>query len=364
MRNFPTNKLYKITKANLFKLLKLNTIMTDHEDIKRGIAILLIVAILILTFFVLRPIIIAIIFGLLFAYIFSPVYRKIRKYTKRKNLSALILIISIATIIAIPIIYLVPTIVKQTFSVYVHLQNFNFSEFISEFIQGDAATTIAKQLDNIIGQIFSTFLKQFTNILVNLPSLILQFAVFLFTFYFATRDGEELKKYLSTLSPFSETNEKKFLKELRGITNAIVFGQVFIGIIQGLAIGAGLFFLGVQNALILTFIACLVSIIPILGSWIVWFPVSIFLLATGQTFAAVFLFLYGAIFVATIDNILRPIILSKQSNLPVALSVIGTIGGLYFFGITGLVLGPLVLAYALIIIEFYREGKLKDLFNK
>jgi len=338
--------------------------MPDHKDIKRGIAIIFIAAIFLLTFFVLKPIIIAIIFGLLFAYIFNPVYRKIKKYIRGKNISALILIICIGTIITIPIIYLVPTIVKQTFDVYVNLQNFNFNEFIGGFIQSDIATTIATQLDNILGKIFSTFLNQFTSMLVNLPSLLLQFAVFLFTFYFATRDGKELKQYLSTLSPFSEETEKKFLKELRGITNAIVFGQVFIGIVQGLAIGAGLFFLGVPNALILTFIACIVSMIPVLGSGVVWLPVSIYLIVTGQTFSGIFLLLYGALFVSTIDNIFRPIILSKQSNLPVALSVIGTIGGLYFFGITGLVLGPLVLAYALIIIEFYREGKLKDLFNK
>ena len=104
--------------------------------------------------------------------------------------------------------------------------------------------------------------------------------------------------------------------------------------------------------------------IPVLGSWIVWMPVGLFLIFTGQTFDGIFLLLYGALFISTIDNLIRPYILSKQSNLPIALSVIGTIGGLYFFGIAGLILGPLVLAYVLIIIEFYQQGKLKDLFNK
>ena len=74
--------------------------------------------------------------------------------------------------------------------------------------------------------------------------------------------------------------------------------------------------------------------------------------------------IYGALFVSTVDNILRPYILSKKSTLPIALSVIGTIGGLYFFGLSGLVLGPLVLAYTIIIIEFYRQGKLDELFKK
>ena len=338
--------------------------MADYRDIKRGLVGAIILGIFILTFFILRPIIIPIIFGLLFAYIFSPVYKRIRGKVKGKNMSAFLLMLSLIIIIAVPVIYFVPILVKQAFDIYILLQNFDFGVFLSQFVKGDISSSLALNLNNIIGQTFSTFLNQFTAVLVNLPSLLLQFAVFLFTFYFAIRDQEELKEYISTLSPFSEATEKKFLKEFRGITNAIVFGQVFIGIVQGLAVGAGLFFLGVPKALILTFVACVVSIIPVLGSWLVWLPVSLILLVAGQTFAGIFLFLYGALFVSTIDNLFRPWILSKQSNLPIALSVIGTIGGLYFFGIAGLVLGPLVLAYVIIIIEFYREGKLKELFNK
>ena len=74
--------------------------------------------------------------------------------------------------------------------------------------------------------------------------------------------------------------------------------------------------------------------------------------------------LYGGLFVSTIDNLVRPYLLSKRSNLPIALSIIGTIGGFYSFGIAGLILGPLILAYCLIILEFYREGRLDELFKK
>jgi len=325
---------------------------------------MIIAGIFILTFFILRPIILAIIFGLLCAYIFNPIYRRIKRYVPGRNLSAFVFITLLTIVVVIPLVYVVPLLVRQTFDTFVLLQNFDMADYLGNFIKGDLAGTIAVHLDNIIGKTFSSLLGQLTNILVNLPSLLLQSAVFLFTFFFAIRDSEELKKYITTLSPFSVENEKKFMREFRGITNAIIFGQVLIGIIQGLALGAGLFFLGVPNVLVLTFVACIVSIIPVLGSWLVWFPVGIFLLISSQTFAGVFLLLYGALFVSTIDNILRPYILSKQSNLPVVLSVIGTIGGLYLFGIAGLILGPLILAYLLIIIEFYQQGKLNELFSK
>jgi len=338
--------------------------MADDQVVKRGLVIMIIFAIFILAFMVLKDILLPIIIGLLFAYIFGPVYKWLRKYLKNQSLSAFILILGIVVLVAIPIVYLAPTIVNETFDTYVYLQNYNFQELFSKYIEGDLASTLAINLDNFLGKIFTSFLSQFTNLLINLPSILLQFAVFLFTFFFAVRDSEKLTDYLSSLSPFSQDTEKRFLKEFRGITNAIIFGQVIIGIVQGLAVGAGLFFLGIPKALVLTVVASLVSIIPVLGSWIVWLPVGLSQIMIGNVFEGVFMLLYGSIIVSSIDNLLRPYMLSKQSNLPIALSVIGTIGGLYFYGIAGLVLGPLILAYVLIIIEFYRQGKLNELFKK
>ena len=331
---------------------------------KQGMAGLLILGIFVIAFLVLKPIVIPILFGLLFGYIFSPVYKKIQKRLKWKSFSAFIVLIGLTAIIVIPLIYIIPSLVKQLFDTYVLLQNFNFNSLLQEFIQGDIATSIAMNLDNIIGKIFSTILNQFTVFLVNLPSFLLQFSVFLFVFYFTIKDLDQLKEYLSNLSPFSKSTGKKFMEEFRGITNALVFGQILIGIIQGLAVGVVLFFFGVPKALVLTFIACIASIIPVLGSWLVWLPVGIFLIVTNQTFSGTFILLYGVFFVSIIDNILRPYFLSRKSGLPIALSVIGTIGGLYFFGIAGLILGPLILAYVLIILEFYKQGKLNELFNK
>lgn len=338
--------------------------MTESNNVKKGIIIAIILATFTLTFFILKPIIMPIIFGLLFAYIFEPVYKKIKNIVKNENLSISLLVISLVLLITIPVIYLVPVIVNQAFETYVSIQNLNLTEILNQFIESEIVSTLAINLDNIIGTIFTAFLMQFQTMLVNLPSLLFQFVVFLFTFYFATRDADKLQKYISSLALFSKTTEKRLLKEFRGITNAIIFGQVFIGIVQGLALGAGLFFLGVPKVLILTFVAAIVSMIPVLGSWLVWLPISIFLLVTNQTFAGLFLLLYGALFVSSIDNLLRPYILSKQSTLPIALSLIGTIGGLFFFGIIGLVIGPLIIAYTLIIIDFYRQGKLKDLFSE
>lgn len=338
--------------------------MVDHLFVKRGLVGVIIFGIFVLTFLVLKSILIPITLGLLFAYVLRPLHLHIQRKIASKTVSVLIVILCVAAIVLIPLIYFTPVIVNQTFETYSSIQNVDFHKLFISLFGESAASTLADNLNNFVGQAFSAFLNQFTDFLVNLPSVLLQFAVFLFTFFFALRDSERLKKYVMSLSPFSANTELKFLKEFRGITNAIVFGQVVIGVVQGLALGVGLFFLGVPKALTLTFIACIVSMIPVLGSWIIWLPTGLFLLVVGDTFSGLFLLIYGALFVSSIDNLVRPYLLSRQSNLPISVSIIGTIGGLYFFGIMGLVFGPLVLAYALIIIEFYREGKLNELFKK
>lgn len=338
--------------------------MEKSHVVKQGLASLFILGIFLLAFIVLKPIIIPIIFGLLFGYIFSPIYKKIKKFLGGANISAFILLGGITLLIVVPLIFLIPVLGRQIFEIYTLLQNTNFTEILNRFFEGDIAVNMAVQIDNIFGNIFQVLLGSVSNFLKDLPKFLLQFAVFLFTFYFVVRDLDKLTEFILELSPFTKSTEKKFLTEFRGITNAIIFGQVLIGILQGLALGVGLFFLEVPKALLLTVITCVVSIIPVLGSWLVWLPVGVILLATGKIFSGIFIILYGVLFVSIIDNFLRPYFLSRNSNLPIALSVIGTIGGLFVFGIAGLILGPLILAYVLIILEFYKQGKLNELFTQ
>ena len=135
--------------------------MADYRDIKKGLVGAIILSIFILTFFILKPIIIPIIFGLLFAYIFGPLYKKIHSKIKGKNISALLLLLGLVIIIALPVIYIVPLLVNQAFETYVLIQNINMNQVVGSFIQNDISSTIAIQLDNITGQLFSGFLNQF-----------------------------------------------------------------------------------------------------------------------------------------------------------------------------------------------------------
>ena len=125
----------------------------------------------------------------------------------------------------------------------------------------------------------------------------------------------------------------------------------------------GFFIFGVPNALLLTLLAVLAGIFPIIGTMIVWVPVVVYLFLEGSNLSAFGISLFG-IFSSTIDNFLKPLIISKRTDLHPSLVLVGMIGGLFLFGVLGFVLGPLILAYLLIILETYRKKKTPEFFIK
>ncbi len=328
---------------------------------------LFLVGILVIAFFVLKDILLSILFGMLFAYLFYPVYKKLNRKLHKPNLSSVIILILFILILVIPVLIILPALAQQALHAYSFMQTLDLggslSKLLPQFLSSEMARVLNIQINNLVSQFFSQVLNQASNIITAIPNLILQFAVMFFTFYFATRDGDKIVRYLESISPLSGKTHQKFIYEFKHITDAIVYGQGLIGVVQGLAVGLILFLLGVSNYLILTLIATLFSIIPILGAGMVWFPVAIFMLFTGSPIKGIILLIYGFFFVSIIDNVLRPYFLSKGSALPISVALIGTIGGLYAFGVIGLIFGPLVLAYAIILLDFYRKGKFREIFR-
>ncbi len=342
--------------------------MVDRKVVNKVIVGLLILAVFIAAIFVLKPLILAIFLGIFVAYIVHPLYYPIKRILKGENLSTLVFCFLILVIVAIPMIWLLPSFVKEIFNTYLYVQKMDISGTLGTLLGGlfgaEVATLAAVQVNLFIANFFKFTINSFGEAFSNLPNLLMQFGIFILTFYFATKDSEKVRAYLSELSPLSKSTEEKFAKEFRNITNSIMLGQVLVGIIQGLCLGLGLWILGVPKVLFLTIITMVASIIPVLGSWLVWIPVSLYLMVSGQVVSGIILFFYGMLFVGTIDNVLRSYFVSRHSSLNIFVAVIGVVGGLLAFGFIGLILGPLILAYVLIIVEFYRKGKLNELFGE
>jgi predicted PurR-regulated permease PerM len=341
--------------------------MIQKENLSKLLVLFFFGIFIILAFFVIKGILISIIVGLIFAYLFHPLFLSLNKKVSNKTLSATIILIAILVTITLVFAFILPTLIEQALKLYKFLINLDVSNILAQLLPNFSEQTfnlIEAEITKLFGTLFSGILSQLQQAVFGAIDLTIQLIVTLFVFFFSLRDAEKLKKYISDLSPFSKSTEVRFQKEFRNITNTVLVGQVLIGLLQALLLAIAFIVLSVPYALTLTFVAVIFCIIPFLGSGFVWIPVSIFLLAGGETWKAVVLFIYGLILVSTIDNFLRSFFLSKHTKLNTPVAFVGTIGGLYTFGIIGLILGPLILSYCIIIFDLYKEGKFEEVFKK
>lgn len=338
----------------------------EDEYLKRMTTTVVLFALAVLSFLVLKPILLSIILGAILAVIFSPLHNFLLKLFRSRTISASLICILLFLIIIIPFWFLTPIFVQQSFEIYLASQQVDFVSILKTFFPSFFSS---EQFSNEIGSIISSFTTKATNALVNwlsqfilnFPTISLQLLVIFFTFFFVLRDNEYFSDYLRNILPFQrEVKEKLFLSS-KDIIYSVIYGQIIIGVIQGIIAGIGFFAFGVNNAFLFTFLAILAGIFPIIGTTIVWLPVVVYLLIAGNTIPAIGVSAFGIIS-NLIDNIIRPIFVSRYTNLHPLLVLVGMIGGLFFFGILGFVLGPLIIAYAFIMLEIYRGKQMGGIF--
>jgi predicted PurR-regulated permease PerM len=338
--------------------------VVENKVFKDIVAGALVLILFILAGILLRPIIISIFLGVLLASIFYPLYELILKRVKNKTLSASLvgfgLLIFILIIFALILSYLVP----QTMSLYLGLQKLDLTtlarNMVPNFFSSELSTIITSSANTFLSNSLSGFIAEFSNFLLEMPIFILQVFVVVIVFFFSLKDGYIAMDYLRSLLPLKKEDQEKFFKQFKDITYSVVIGQIIVGIIQGLTAGIGYFIFGVSNKLLLIILTIIFSIIPFIGAWIIWVPVDIYLFATGNSGAGLGLLIYGVVVVSLIDNILRPLIVSRRARMNSAIIILGMVGGLFVFGVLGLIIGPLILAYVLLVIELYRKKTLNE----
>lgn len=336
--------------------------MLETKNIKDIVTLILIVGLFVLAIFIIKPIFTAIIYGILLAYIIYPIHRWLVKKIKSKNLSAFIILIVLLILIVVIFILVTGSLLKQSINFYLYLQQIDFVQILKtslpKFISSsEVSTTLASSLSSSFYKLVGALVTGLGNFILDIPAILLRLLVVFLTFFFVLRDGKQTIEYLKSLSPLKKEIQEKFSRQLRDITNSVLIGQIVVGIIQGLVAGLGFFIFGVPNAALLTLVSVVLGIIPIIGPWLVWVPVDIYLFAAGRTGPAIGLLIYGLFLVSWIDNAIRPLIVSRKTKINSGIILIGMIGGLFVFGILGLIIGPLVLSYILLILELYRKNK-------
>lgn len=338
----------------------------DNEFTRKLAVSVFLVSLLILSFLILRPILLSIMVGVILAIVFSPLQNWLDKYIKIRGISSGLICLFFLMIIILPIWFFTPIFLNQAFQVYQFSQQIDFVGLLKGIFP---SLFSSQEFSQEVGSIIHSFTTKATNYLVNsissvitnFPEISLHLLVIFFTLFFVLRDKEQIIDYIKSLLPFSKEIEEKLFKFPREITLSVIYGQVLIGIIQGLIAGLGFFLFGVNNALLLTILSMIMGIVPILGTVIIWGPVVLYLFIAGNTISAIGVTAFGVIS-SFIDNILRPIFISRMTKMHPLIFLLGMVGGLFFFGIIGFILGPLILAYLLILLEAYRGKNLGGLF--
>ena len=340
----------------------------EEEYLKKIATALILIALIVLAFLLVQPILMSVIIGLILAFIFLPVYNWLQPKLKSKELSAGLICGIVILLVLLSLWFLTPILIDQSIKIFQATQKTDFVTplkkiFPSIFASDQFSNEVGAIIQSFLGKASNWVVNSFSEIILNFPVIMLHLLVVLFTFFFALKEHEIIVGYLKSLMPFSSDVEEKLFEYSKRITASILYGQVIIGIIQGLLVGTGFFLFNVNNGLFLTFLAIIAGVLPIIGTTIIWLPVAIYMFISGNVFGSMGILFFGILsFIA--DTFINPLFVSKRTSIPSPLILIGMIGGIFLFGLLGFILGPLIVAYLLVILEIYRNKKTPDLFKK
>ncbi|MFA5872214.1 MAG: AI-2E family transporter [Parcubacteria group bacterium] len=309
-----------------------------------------------LVIFILLPFLGAIVLAITLSILFHPIYSILQRAMPRwPGLAAFMTMLAGVIIILLPLAYFGFKIFAEAQNLYIHVTAGNtgaFLGFVQNLIQkyapwftidfNQSAKQLLSMLAASIGSIFST-----------LTSLTISFLISIFTFYYLLKDGYRLKAALVKIIPLPHENTEEILTKLSHMANSVIKGSLVVAIVQGILVGLGFFAFGLPNPVLWGSVAIVASLIPVAGTALVLVPGVISLFLSGNVAGAIALGIWGIILVGLADNFLRPYLIERDSKIHPLLALFSVLGGLAVFGVTGLLLGPLILSFFLALLDIY-----------
>ena len=226
-----------------------------------------------------------------------------------------------------------------------------YSQMAIVFQPQALADLMRKMIDPITREVFT--------IALSLGNGLVQMALVAFIAFFFYRDGQSLARRLRlSLNKISGDLAKEYTDILVNTTRSVVFGVIGTAIGQGLVAAVGFLIADVPGVVMLSFAVCVLSVVPV-GPPLVWGPVALWLFSTGQTGWAVFMVFWGVLAVSSVDNFIKPILISRGTTLPLALVFLGVLGGIMTFGMLGLVLGPILLSASIAMFQSWLKNPVR-----
>ena len=322
---------------------------------------------------VLRPFVNIIIIGIVLSALFRPVHRRLHALCGlRGTWSALLTTGLIFTCLIIPVFFFLGALLAQGVQSVDALQaslaatDFNslfshdaiapYLNWIQEHLPFLDLKKLALQADLLdISKTAGQFLLDSgTKIVGNVFVVTMNFVILMFVLFFLIRDGDVMMSRLRYLLPLSTDQENRIFRQLDDVSKSVILGAFIIALAQGTAGGVGLFIVGIKPF----FWGCMMgfaSLIPVVGTAIIWLPVSVYLMLTGQWQWGVFMMAWGAVVISGIDSVIRPILMQNRSKMSTFWVFLSIIGGIKFFGALGILYGPLILGFAMVMLSLYAE---------
>lgn len=318
--------------------------------------------------YLMLPFFAVILWACIIALVFYPMHAKIlARLQDRENLAALITLLLCIVIAVTPALFLFSSFIKQGTAVYQQLE----SGQIKPSLWLEQIRTAFPQIDQLlqmIGLDISTLKQKLGALSVeagkvmagnalsigqNTLAWLASLGLMLYLTFFMLRDGAKLIPILIRALPLGDEREHLLMQKFAEVTRATIKGSLVVAMVQG-ALGGFIFWvLDIPGPVLWGVVMTVLSLIPIVGASLIWLPVGLYLLATGATTDGVILIAFGAIVIGLVDNILRPILVGRDTKMPDYLILLSTLGGFSVFGMTGFVLGPLIAALFLTFWEIF-----------
>jgi len=318
--------------------------------------------------YLMLPFLAVILWACIIALVFYPLHAKIlSRVSERENLAALITLLLCIVIAITPALFLFSSFIKQGTAVYQQLE----SGQIKPSLWLEQIRTAFPQIDRllqIIGLDISTLKQKLGALSVeagkvmagnalsigqNTLAWLASLGLMLYLTFFMLRDGAKLIPVLIRALPLGDERERLLMQKFVEVTRATIKGSLVVAMVQG-ALGGFIFWaLDIPGPVLWGVVMTVLSLIPIVGASLIWLPVGLYLLATGATTDGIILIAFGAIVIGLVDNILRPILVGRDTKMPDYLILLSTLGGFSVFGMTGFVLGPLIAALFLTFWEIF-----------
>ena len=320
----------------------------------------------------------AIVWGVVVAVLFHPVFLRIHGLMpKRANSAALLTLLAVILLVIVPAIMLGRALVDEATDLYARLRSGDIDiEGILSALEASLPSwmqaqitawgygdieTIRPRIEEAVAGSLEFVVSQAISVGQGAFRFMLALGVMLYLTFFLLRDGSELGQKIEDVIPLSSARRQLLADKFFVVIRATIKGSFVVALLQG-AIGGLIFWaLGIQGALLWAVLMGILSLIPAIGTGFVWVPVAAYLIVTGSIWQGVVLIVAGVFVISMIDNLVRPILVGRDTRMPDYVVLISTLGGLQMFGFNGIVIGPLLAALFIAIWTIIAELNKEDL---